>query len=89
MINLGKGSEKASSVHTKSGEEEARKSVPDESASGDDSQRKKNGKENKCKHKRTKEPSEQETPSAEAKAEINSKERGKRHNCDSFHTFEL
>ncbi|XP_060088217.1 retinal-specific phospholipid-transporting ATPase ABCA4 [Heteronotia binoei] len=66
-------SEKASSVHSKSTEEEARKSVPDESASGDDSQRKKNGKENACKRKRTKEPSEQEIFASETKdkAEMN------------------
>ncbi|KAL8178295.1 UNVERIFIED_CONTAM: Retinal-specific ATP-binding cassette transporter [Gekko kuhli] len=68
-----KSSEKENSVHTKSAEEEARRSVLDGSANGDDSQRKKNGKETKCKHKGTKESSKQESSAAEAKdkAEMN------------------
>ncbi|XP_054835800.1 retinal-specific phospholipid-transporting ATPase ABCA4 [Eublepharis macularius] len=64
-----RSSEKESSVNTKSAEEEARKSVPEDSANGDDSQKKKDGKENKCKHKRTKESNGQETPTIEAKDE--------------------
>ncbi|XP_053104298.1 retinal-specific phospholipid-transporting ATPase ABCA4 isoform X2 [Hemicordylus capensis] len=65
-----RGSEKEGSVDKKAEEEEMKKSMAGEPDKGEDkidSQRKKDGKENKCKHKRKKECNKQGKPETEAK----------------------
>lgn len=81
MINLGKGSEKEDSVD-KEPEEEMKKSMADEPDKEEEkisSQKQKDGKENKCKHKRKRESNKQGMPETEAKDKdgISSKERKK------------
>ncbi|KAJ7332470.1 hypothetical protein JRQ81_014650, partial [Phrynocephalus forsythii] len=66
----GNGPEKGGSVDIKAEDEEMSKSMtpePDKGGDKIDSQRKEDGKENKCKHKRKKECNEQGKPETEAK----------------------
>lgn len=95
MINLGKGSEKEDSFDKKA-EEEMRNSVADEPDKAEEKTSihgQKDGKENKCKHKRKRESNKQGKTEAETKDKdyISSKERKKWNNHSSClcSTFEL